>query len=88
MTPGTALDLSYDALLLALVLAGPIMAIGMVVGLVISVVQAVTQLHEQTLTFVPKIVAMGIATAVFIPWLTTRMVEYTQRLWGNGMLGP
>ena len=88
MTPGTALDLSYDALLLALVLAGPIMAIGMVVGLIISVVQAVTQLHEQTLTFVPKIVAMGIATAVFIPWLTTRMVEYTQHLWGGGMLGP
>lgn len=87
MTPGAALDLSYNALFLALILAGPIMAIGMVVGLIISVVQAVTQLHEQTLTFVPKIVAMGIATAVFIPWLTTRMVEYTQELWGGGMIG-
>lgn len=84
MTPGAAIDLSYDALMLALILAGPIMAIGMIVGLCISVFQAVTQLQEQTISFVPKIVAMGLAAAFFIPWLATRMVEYTQRLWGNG----
>lgn len=88
MSPNTAISLSYDALLLALILAGPIMAIGMIVGLVISVLQAVTQLQEQTLSFVPKIVAMGIAAALFIPWLTTRIVEYTQRLWGAGMALP
>lgn len=88
MTPTSALDLSYEALFLALVLAGPIMAIGMVVGLLISVLQAVTQLQEQTLSFVPKIVAMGVAAAFFIPWFTTRMIEYTQRLWGAGMYTP
>ena len=88
MTATGALDLANDALLLALILAGPIMAIGMLVGLIISVVQAVTQLQEQTLSFVPKIVAMGAAAALFIPWLTTRMVEYTQRLWGSGLVGP
>ncbi|MBN2563507.1 MAG: flagellar biosynthetic protein FliQ [Phycisphaerae bacterium] len=88
MEPGTAVDLSHDALFMALTLAGPIMAIGMVVGLTISVVQAVTQLQEQTLTFVPKIVGMGLAAAFFIPWLATRMIEYTHRLWGPGMLGP
>ncbi|RIK64002.1 MAG: flagellar biosynthetic protein FliQ [Planctomycetota bacterium] len=85
MTPGAAIDLSYDALMLALILAGPIMAIGMIVGLCISVFQAVTQLQEQTISFVPKIVAMGLAAAFFIPWLATRMVEYTQRLWGDGL---
>lgn len=85
MTPGVAIDLSYDALMLALILAGPIMAIGMLVGLCISIFQAVTQLQEQTISFVPKIVAMGLAAAFFIPWLATRMVEYTQRLWGDGM---
>ncbi len=85
MTPGAAIDLSYDALMLALILAGPIMAIGMMVGLCISVFQAVTQLQEQTISFVPKIVAMGLAAAFFIPWLATRMVEYTQRLWGDGL---
>jgi flagellar biosynthetic protein FliQ len=88
MTPSAAVDLSYEALFLALILAGPIMAIGMVVGLTISIVQAVTQLQEQTLSFVPKIVAMGVAAAFFVPWLATRMVEYTQRLWGSGMITP
>lgn len=88
MDAGSAIDLSYDALFMALVLAGPIMAIGMVVGLAISIVQAVTQLQEQTLTFVPKIVAMGLAAAFFVPWLTARMIEYTQRLWGEGMWSP
>ena len=83
MDPGSAMDLSYNALFIALVLAGPIMVIGMVVGLLISVFQAVTQLQEQTLTFVPKIVAMGVAAALMIPWLTMRMMEYTQEVWGQ-----
>ncbi|HKQ46540.1 MAG TPA: flagellar biosynthetic protein FliQ [Phycisphaerae bacterium] len=86
MNPGTAVELSYDALFLTLVLAGPIMLIGMLVGLVISVVQAVTQLQEQTISIVPKLVAMGLAAAVLIPWLTTRLVEYSQRLWSEGMV--
>lgn len=81
MTPGMAVDLSRDALLVALILAGPIMAIGMIVGLAISIFQAVTQLQEQTLTFVPKIVGMGIAAAFFLPWLVTRMIEYTRQMW-------
>lgn len=85
MEPGIAVDMSREALTVALVLAGPIMAIGMVVGLSISIFQAVTQLQEQTLTFVPKIVGMGIAAAFFLPWLTTRMVEYSHRLWVEGM---
>lgn len=88
MTTTAALDLTNQALLMALVLAGPIMIIGMLVGLLISVVQAVTQLHEQTLTFVPKIVAMGLATACFIPWLTTRLMEYTNQLWSPDALRP
>ena len=85
MTPGEAVDLSREALMIALVLAGPIMAIGLVVGLLISIVQAVTQLQEQTLTFVPKIVGMAVAAALFLPWITARLVEYTQRLWSGGL---
>ncbi len=81
MSPGTAVDLSREALVMALILAGPVMLIGMVVGLLISLVQAVTQLQEQTLSFVPKIVAMGVATAFFLPWLSWRMIEYTRMLW-------
>ena len=88
MDPGAAVDLSHDALFLALTLAGPIMAIGMAVGLTISIVQAVTQLQEQTLTFVPKIVAMGLAAALFIPWLAAKMVDYTNHLWGDSLWMP
>ena len=88
MDAGAAVDLSHDALFLALTLAGPIMAIGMAVGLIISIVQAVTQLQEQTLTFVPKIVAMGLAAALFIPWLAAKMVDYTNHLWGDSLWMP
>lgn len=85
MNPGTAVDLSREALMIALIIAGPVMAVGLVVGLAVSIFQAVTQLQEQTLAFVPKIVGMGIAAAFFLPWFTARMVEYTHRLWADGM---
>ena len=85
MEPGTAVDLSREALVITLIVAGPIMAIGLLVGLAVSIFQAVTQLQEQTLSFVPKIVGMGVAAALFMPWFTTRLVEYTHRLWGEGM---
>lgn len=85
MSPGEAVDLARNALFAALILAGPIMAIGMIVGLAISIFQAVTQLQEQTLTFVPKIVGMGLAAAFFLPWLTMEMIEYAGRVWLDGM---
>ncbi len=85
MDSGTAIDLSREALFIALVLGGPIMIIGLVIGLVISILQAITQLHEQTLSFVPKIIAMGIAAAFFLPWLVSRLTEYTSQLWGESL---
>ncbi len=78
-----ALDLSRDALFMALATATPILVIGLVVGLMISVVQSVTQLQEQTLTFVPKIAAMVIAASFFFPWIANRMIEYTQQMLGT-----
>ncbi len=83
MDAGSAVDLAHDALFLALTLAGPILGIGMCVGLTISLFQAVTQLQEQTLTFVPKIMGMGLAAAFFIPWIVARILEFTNRLWGD-----
>ncbi len=75
---GEALDLGRNAFLMALMTAAPILVIGLGVGLVISFFQAVTQLQEQTLTFVPKIAAMVVAAVYFIPWIATRMLQYTQ----------
>jgi flagellar biosynthetic protein FliQ len=73
-----ALQMGRDAFWMALSTSGPILIIGLAVGLLISLVQAVTQLQEQTLTFVPKILAMVAAAAIFIPWIANRMVSYTQ----------
>jgi len=79
----TALDMGRDAMILVLTVSAPVLAIGMLVGLVVSLFQAVTQLQEQTLTFVPKIVAMAVAAMLFVPWIATKMLEYARELLGN-----
>ncbi len=76
----TALELGRNAFWMALSTSAPILIMGLIVGLAISFFQAVTQLQEQTLTFVPKIAAMVIAAAIFIPWIANRMVAFTQEM--------
>ncbi len=83
MDVGLALDLGREALILVLIVAGPVLVIGLVVGLLIAVFQAMTQLHEQTLTFVPKIAAMVLMAMFLGPWLVTRMLEYATDLFGQ-----
>lgn len=60
MTNGEVADLMYEVFILAVQLAGPLLIISMIVGIAISVLQAATQVHEQTLTFVPKLLVIGI----------------------------
>lgn len=78
-----ALELGRYAFWMALMTSAPILLIGLIVGLMISLFQAVTQLQEQTLTFVPKIAAMVIAAAVFIPWIANQMLSYTKEMLGG-----
>ena len=68
---------------MAMSTSAPILLIGLVVGLIIALFQAVTQLQEQTLTFVPKIAAMVVAAAIFIPWVAEQMVSYTKEMLGG-----
>ena len=75
-----ALELGRNAFWMALSTSAPILVIGLAVGLIIALFQAVTQLQEQTLTFVPKIAAMVIAASIFIPWISGRMVAFTQEM--------
>jgi len=75
-----ALELSRNAFSMALMSSAPILLVGLVLGLMISLFQAVTQLQEQTLTFGPKIAAMVIAAAVFIPWIANRMLAFTHEM--------
>ena len=83
MEIGAALEIGRDALWMALTTSAPILLIGLVVGVMISLFQAVTQLQEQTLTFVPKIGAMVVAAAIFIPWISQRMLSYAERMFST-----
>jgi len=68
-----------QGLYLLLTVSAPVLITVLVVGLVVSVFQAATQIHEQTLSFVPKIVAAVAVLAVAGPWMLTTLVEYVQR---------
>lgn len=83
MEMSLALDLGREALITSLIISGPILAIGLVVGLIISIVQTVTQIQDQTISIVPKIVAMVAATVFFVPWLAQRTLEYSQHLFAG-----
>ncbi|MEI7461240.1 MAG: flagellar biosynthesis protein FliQ [Pirellula sp.] len=81
MTPNEAIDLVRDAILMSLIIAAPLLLIGMVVGLGIGLIQALTQIQDQTVSTVPKLVAMTIAIIICLPWLTDRMLEYSRNLY-------
>ena len=77
MTNGEVTDLMYKVFLMTLQLAGPILVISMVVGIIISTLQAATQIHEQTLTFVPKLLVIGIILVVAGPNMLQSLQEFT-----------
>ena len=81
MNPDMAAELGREAVMAALVVGLPVMLVAVLVGLVISVGQAVTQLQEQTLSFVPKIVAMFVMLVVLAPWLIDQMTDYSVALY-------
>lgn len=80
MSQDTVLEVFHDALMLALMLCGPMLIISIIVGLVISIIQAATQVHEQTITFVPKLVAIALILLLTGPWMMNRMNEFTVKL--------
>jgi flagellar biosynthetic protein FliQ len=84
MGPGEAVDILREALGLLLVLAAPVLLTGLVVGVAVSLLQAVTQIQEQTLSLVPKILAMLIAVMLLGPWMLDRLVEFGRRMFGSG----
>lgn len=80
MDDGDVMAIAAQAIWVALQLAGPVLIVGLVVGLVIAVFQAVTQIQEQTLVFIPKILAIVAVIAVTGPWMMGVMVGYTEEL--------
>ncbi len=75
-----AVDVARQALMQALVIAVPILGAGLIVGLTISLFQAVTQIQEQTLTFVPKIVVMILVAVFLLGWIAVRMTEFATEM--------
>ncbi|MCK4304940.1 MAG: flagellar biosynthesis protein FliQ [Candidatus Eisenbacteria sp.] len=83
MTATDAIALFQQAVLLALLLAGPMLFCGLVAGLIISIFQAVTQVHEMTLTFIPKILAVVLSLFVFLPWMVNKLMDFSSHILGN-----
>lgn len=79
MTPETVITVGRQALEMMLVVSAPLLLIALAVGLVVSFFQAITQLNEQTLSFLPKLVAITITLVVSGPWMIATLVDYVQR---------
>jgi flagellar biosynthetic protein FliQ len=83
MTQDFAVQVLYRGIMTTLLVSMPVVGIGLLVGFTISVFQAVTQIQEQTLTFVPKVIAVLLMIAVTAPWTISLVVDFTTSLWSN-----
>ncbi|EPC4901296.1 flagellar biosynthesis protein FliQ [Pseudomonas aeruginosa] len=83
MTPEVALDLFREALWLTAMIVGVLVVPSLLVGLVVAMFQAATQINEQTLSFLPRLMVMLLTLIVLGPWLLRQLMEYTQTLIGN-----
>lgn len=83
MTPTTVIDLGRQALELTLLVSAPLFIAALVTGLIVSIFQAATQINEQTLSFVPKLIATFITLVVAGPWMITMMTDFIRRLFEN-----
>jgi flagellar biosynthetic protein FliQ len=77
------INVAMQALQLAFKIAMPLLLVGLAIGLIVSVFQAVTQIQEQTLTFIPKIIGMGLVLVVAGPWMLSEVIAYTQQLYSS-----
>jgi flagellar biosynthesis protein FliQ len=80
MSPETVLTIGSRALEITLLLAAPLLLVALVTGLVVGAFQAATQINEQTLSFIPKLLAMALAVVVAGPWMLKVLISYTREL--------
>jgi len=83
MSSEFVIGLAGQALFTVLKVSAPMLGLGLIVGLLVSIFQATTHIQEQTLAFIPKIVAVFLAILIFGPWILNVMVDFTSRLLGN-----
>lgn len=80
MTSGQATDLMYQVFVLAIKLGGPMLIISMLVGIAISIIQAATQIHEQTITFVPKLIVIGVILIMTGSKMLNTLQDFTAKI--------
>ena len=83
MDAATAVDLCRETLMSAVIIAAPVLLVGMAAGLLVGLLQVLTQVQDQTVAFVPKILAMAAVLVICLPWLLTRMVDFTRVVFEN-----
>jgi flagellar biosynthesis protein FliQ len=81
MNQDTVVNLASQAMSLSLKIAGPLLLVALVAGLVVSILQAVTQIQEQSLTLIPKIVGIAAVVVVLGPWMLGQLIAYTTSLY-------
>jgi flagellar biosynthetic protein FliQ len=80
MNSQDAIDLGRDAVMQCLLIASPVLIVGLIVAIVVGVLQSITHVHDQTVTFVPKVVLIAIALAFCLPWLSDKLIDYSRTL--------
>ena len=83
MTEGQVLDVAKEAIYTIIICSAPMLIISLGVGLIVSIFQTVTSIQEQTLTFVPKIIAVFVGLMIFGSWILTNLTEFVTTLWSN-----
>lgn len=83
ITQGQVLDIARDAIYNIIITAAPLLLISLVIGLIVSIFQTVTSIQEQTLTFVPKILAVFLGMILLGSWMLNNMSDFMMRLWSD-----
>lgn len=83
MSAEAVISLAKNGVFTVLVVAGPLLLIALTVGLIVSIIQATTQIQEQTLAFIPKIIAVLIGIVIFGPWMLSKLLAYTADIFHN-----
>jgi flagellar biosynthesis protein FliQ len=83
MTPESVMTIGQQAIELTLVISAPMLLTALVIGLVVSIFQAATQINEQTLSFIPKLIGMFVVLVISGPWMVGQMLDFIQRLYSN-----
>ena len=76
MTPDAVVEIGRDTLFTAMILAAPVLCVGLTVGLLVAIFQAVTSVQEQTLSMIPKMLAVAVTLIVLMPWMINRIVVF------------